>query len=217
MSDEVILEPEFSFDPDDLAPQEEEEKPAPLVKRTSHGKHLLKFTPEVREKVLKVIQVTGDQDLAASFAGIDKRTLSRWLDWGRDAEDSDDPDDRKLYEFYLEVEKARANPELRLLSTIAKVANGYKEVKPDGTVVEVPPNWQAAAKMLEMINPSKYRDRKHPETPSEAAARRQRPINIAFVNQVFKRLPDAQLEALEQLASSLGKGQLIDTTAEEVE
>jgi hypothetical protein len=100
-----------------------------------------KLTPALQAKLCDAIRSGNFLETAASFAGIDKSTLHRWLKRG----------DRErrgaCHDFAAAVDKAVADSQALAVARIAKAAN-------DG-------NWQASAWLLERRFPENWgrRDR----------------------------------------------------------
>lgn len=100
------------------------------------------------DNLLRNIRLGAYMDAAAEHAGIGERTLYRWLEKGRtEAEHVDqghepNPDEAVYLHFWQEVQKARAEAEVRHVANITTAAN-------NGT-------WQASAWWLERTRPEKY-------------------------------------------------------------
>jgi hypothetical protein len=97
-----------------------------------------KLTADVRDKVVNAIRLGGSRNDAALFAGIDPRTLRRWMDAG--AEEGDGPH----AELRAAVVEAETIWKVTALGTIAKAAST---------------DWKAAAWLLERRHPAEFGDK----------------------------------------------------------
>jgi transposase-like protein len=70
-----------------------------------------KFTEARRLMVLELLSAGSSRTRAAKAAGIDDRTLARWLEKGRRAHPGG-----RWHAFYLDVVEAEAHPRLRALT-----------------------------------------------------------------------------------------------------
>lgn len=106
------------------------------------------LTDDVQDRIVSAVRAGSYLDDAASYAGIARQTLWRWLSAGRTAQDKIDNDEditdheHRLVEFCNAVEKARADAVIRNIGIIQQAAQ-------DGS-------WQASAWYLERTNPRKW-------------------------------------------------------------
>jgi hypothetical protein len=96
---------------------------------------LLEKCPEVRAKLVQAVAAGNYLETAASYAGISKDTLYRWL--RRGAKEKQGP----YRDFAEAVRKAMADAEVRDVARVAQAAEK---------------NWQAAAWRLERKFPAKW-------------------------------------------------------------
>ena len=98
----------------------------------------MKLTPEVTERITRLIRLGNCRETAAAAAGISSRTLRNWCMWGADG--------REPYtEFCDALEAAEAEIEKNVV--IAVIAAAKKD-------------WKAAAWWLERRHPNRWRDKK---------------------------------------------------------
>jgi hypothetical protein len=71
-----------------------------------------KFTQAARDHILHALKIGSSLRTAAAYAGIDHRTLLRWLKEGKEAESG------AKYDFYLDCDAAQASPKLRALQVV---------------------------------------------------------------------------------------------------
>lgn len=106
------------------------------------------FTPDRTQHIIKALRAGNYLETAASMAGIHRATVYRWLNEGRDAEFKQDAgerlskDEQAKMEFYLEVDRARADARAAALRVITNAATTGQ--------------WQAAAWFLERTAPQEY-------------------------------------------------------------
>ncbi len=97
-----------------------------------------KFTPEVRERIVRLIAAGNPAVVAAEAAGVAERTFYAWLERGQQTGKAARP----YREFRAAVQAARAEGEAILVTRIAKAAtNG---------------SWGAAAWLLERRWPERW-------------------------------------------------------------
>ncbi len=94
-----------------------------------------KLNDEVQRKIVDLVRVGNFLETAAEAAGLERRTVTRWLTRGSEEESG------PFREFREAVEKAQAESESRDVALIAKAAKD---------------DWQAAAWRLERKFPAKY-------------------------------------------------------------
>lgn len=99
-----------------------------------------KFTEPVRQTVIEALKIGASLRTAAAVAGIDHKTLTRWLDKGRTAEEGS-----RWQVFFEACEAAIANPKMRALGLIyekladdANVAWKFIERREDGYAPPMP-------------------------------------------------------------------------------
>jgi hypothetical protein len=95
-----------------------------------------KFQPELGQRIVDVVRVTGMAEAAAAACGIHRATLYRWLERGGKQRSG------PLRDFADAVTKAQGESETRLLTLITKSASAGE--------------WRAAAWLLERRNPELY-------------------------------------------------------------
>ena len=98
-----------------------------------------KLTPEVQEKIVQALHLCNHRKHAAEFAGIEERTLRRWMARGKN------PNDHEYTAFRAAVVEAEAKAKVMAMGCIAKASR-------DG-------DWRAAAWLLERRNPEHYAPR----------------------------------------------------------
>lgn len=107
-----------------------------------------KLNPEVQQRIIEALRAGNYQDAAAAYAGIHEATFHNWMNRGREEErrvmDGEKPDAKEapFREFFVAVEKARSEAEVRNVMHIQRAAQ-------EGT-------WQAAAWFLERSYPRKW-------------------------------------------------------------
>ena len=94
-----------------------------------------KLNDEVQRRIVDLVRVGNFLETAAEAAGVERRTVTRWLTRGSEEESG------PFREFREAVEKAQAESESRDVALIAKAAKD---------------DWQAAAWRLERKFPAKY-------------------------------------------------------------
>jgi len=97
------------------------------------------LTPEVRDKVVMALSIGNYRKDAAGFAGVDPRTLHRWLAKGRS-----DPGG-EYGGFARDVAEAEGRAKIAALGCVQKAAR-------DG-------DWRAAAWLLERKHPAEFSDK----------------------------------------------------------
>lgn len=135
-------------------------KPAKKVPSKPVGRKT-KFTLEKSDIILEALKSGCYLETAAQYAGVSKATLFNWLARGTKERDrlAVFPDSQPIetevvfLEFVVEVEKVRAEAELRAIMQIQKAAS-------DGT-------WQASAWYLERSYPKKWGRVDHTEITGE--------------------------------------------------
>lgn len=106
------------------------------------------LTDDTQDRIVKAVLLGAYLDDAAAHAGITYRTLCKWVERGRRAEDAieagvDVPEgEERFVQFVHALTKARADAALRNIGVIHTAAQ-------DGS-------WQAAAWYLERTNPKKW-------------------------------------------------------------
>lgn len=94
-----------------------------------------KLTPEISQRIIELVRIGNYLDTAAASCGIHRSTLHRWLVKG-------DEQSHGMYrEFFLAIDRAQGEAELRDCVLIAKAAQT---------------DWRAAAWRLERRAPRKY-------------------------------------------------------------
>lgn len=106
-----------------------------------------KLTPAIQAKVCDAIRSGNFRETAATFAGIDRSTLHRWLKRGETKRRG------ACHDFAVAVGKALADSEALLVARIAKAAS-------EGT-------WQASAWLLERRHPERWGRRERHEIKAE--------------------------------------------------
>jgi transposase len=95
----------------------------------------LQLTPEVQARIVQAVSAGSYLDTAASYAGVARSTMYRWLNRGR-------RDKKGVYaEFAKAVHKAMADAEIRDITQIAKATEA---------------SWQASAWRLERKFPDRW-------------------------------------------------------------
>lgn len=114
-----------------------------------------KLTPERRTKIINAIRDGNYMEVAARYAGIDKSTLYRWLQEGREARCG------KKKEFYDAVQVALAESEVMDVHIIGMAARDNKD-------------WRAALARLERRYPQRWR----PTTEVAHTGDRDKPVTV---------------------------------------
>lgn len=111
------------------------------------------LTPEVEERIIQAIQVGNFFHVACEYAGVDRRTGWGWLAKGKDAVARSEeherpiPDEQMVYvRFSQSVMEARAQAEVRLVSSVVRSATG------EGA------DWRAAIEVLRRGFKENWRD-----------------------------------------------------------
>lgn len=138
-----------------------EAKKTPRKKAAPKRGRPSKFTPERVEAILEALKSGCYVETAAIYGGVSTSLVYQWCDRGRkererleifpDAEP--DATEVPFMDFLEEVEKARANAEIRAVMQIQRAAS-------EGT-------WQAAAWYLERSYPKKWGRTDHTEITGE--------------------------------------------------
>lgn len=133
------------------------------------GRSLSLADVDTQESVFQAIRSGVPVSYAGPAAGIGQRTVWKWLAAGRDAHEAIDAGetltarDRIAAEFLTGVEAARAASVHTFVGIIGKAARGGQPVKErryrdsvTGNIVTetdyTPPDWRAAARMLDLID-----------------------------------------------------------------
>jgi transposase len=95
-----------------------------------------KLTPEIQKRIIQAIRIGATYEHAASYGGITRVTLWKWLKKGEEAKSG------KLKDFHDAVRKAEGEATVGWLAKIEQAAS-------DGA-------WQAAAWKLERRYPDEY-------------------------------------------------------------
>jgi hypothetical protein len=98
----------------------------------------IELTPEVQAQVCAAISLGAYMEAAASFAGIHKATLYRWINLGAQGKEP-------YASFCDAMEQARSKKVLRYLKPIEEACTR-----------KVDPDWKAAAWVLERTEPEHY-------------------------------------------------------------
>jgi hypothetical protein len=147
------------------------------IKRTA-----LRLTPEVQKRIVVALRAGNYVETAASFAGISRPTIYRWLEKGDRAADKLDTDQELtekelLYlDFRNEVEQARADAMVRNVSMISQAAQT---------------TWQAAAWWLERTAPQMWGR----QLRAEVSGPNNGPINVNVSSDDLEALVQSILRA----------------------
>jgi len=98
-----------------------------------------KLTLELQEKIVQALHLCNHRKHAAEFAGIEERTLRRWMARGKN------PNDHEYTAFRAAIVEAEAKAKVMAMGCIAKASR-------DG-------DWKAAAWLLERKAPEHYAPR----------------------------------------------------------
>ena len=120
-----------------------------------------KLTPARHKAIVELVKGGLHPSAAVAHIGLDKKCWYNWRDKGMKAKSG------KFFQFFYDVEKAKADAEKHLLDSVLRSGTGYtlkkKKIikKPDGsqevTVEEQDRrDWQAAAWILERRWPERY-------------------------------------------------------------
>lgn len=112
-----------------------------------------KFGPEVRAKIIAALDRGATQRLAAELAGVDERSVKRWLaqgreclaereTWDRDGQHGDPPALDGYAVFVLEVAQARARADFDLIDVITQACRRG--------------DWRAALALLGRRRPAEF-------------------------------------------------------------
>jgi hypothetical protein len=71
------------------------------------------FNEERRDKILQTLRMGASRRTAATVAGVDHRTLGRWIDRGKDASEG-----TRFRVFHDQVQEAEATARVRALSIV---------------------------------------------------------------------------------------------------
>lgn len=117
-----------------------------------------KRTPEVEDAIVLGLTKGWTRKAAAAAAGIGYSTLREW--------------ELAFPEFSALLEKAEEVAQTKLLATIEEASRkGTVTTRPDGTVIESPGSWQAAAWILERRWSATYARREHVTVDMSAVIR----------------------------------------------
>ncbi len=133
-----------------------------------------KLTPEIQEKVLQAIGLGGTFEVAATYAGIRRETIWRWVKRGEGERSG------RYKAFRDAVKAAEGASAVQALAAIRAAAKV---------------NWQANAWLLERRFPDQY-GRGKIEVKTDGKVEHHHTGAVGFD---FSRYSDQELEALEQL------------------
>jgi hypothetical protein len=105
------------------------------------------MTEELVVRVVQAVAAGSYLNVAIAAAGVPQSTFYDW--WRRGDPERDDPAEIAFRGMRMRVERARAEGETRNVAIIAGAAQGDR-------AREIPPNWQAAAWMLERSYPDRW-------------------------------------------------------------
>jgi len=140
------------------------------------------FVPEVKEKILTAKRASIHSKIAAEYAGIDERTLDRWLKLGKDAGPDSAGVNRELYDFYKAVTVNDATGKVTLHSWV------YDAAKKNPGI---------ALALLEKLDPDVY---------GKKTERDERPVGDIVIHQL-KKLTDTELITLKQITIKARKSE----------
>jgi len=176
-----------------------------------------KFTPEVKEKIIKAVLAGNYMQTSAAYAGIGESTLRLWLSKAVEAESKQGKKtekERELIAFLAAVQEARATAEVKVVTIISSAAQGREhrvieeEIYNDaGEVVKrkyryeyIPPNLTAATWFLEHSFPQKWGRREYQQIGIDVNLERDKIDMDKFTVAEIERLllnVRAELRALE--------------------
>lgn len=102
-----------------------------------------KRTPECEDAIVLALTKGYTRKAAAAYGGVAYSTMREW--------------EKSFPEFSEALEKAEGHAQTQLIDTIIHAStHGTVTTRPDGTVIESPGAWQAAAWVLERRWPESY-------------------------------------------------------------
>jgi hypothetical protein len=121
-----------------------------------------KLTGEVQERIVEALRAGNYQEIAANYAGVSDATFHNWMARGREEQrrilegEKLDPKESIFLEFFVVVEKARSEAEVRNVMQIQHASRDH---------------WQAAAWFLERSFPKRWgRKDRHEVTGADGGA-----------------------------------------------
>lgn len=120
-----------------------------------------KFNEEITKEIIKLYNNGIPLKHCASAVGIDRRTLHRWIDKGKNAKTG------KYREFYIEIQKARA----KFIAYHQKKINDSKD-------------WRSSQYLLQVTDPEHYvlQDKLKVESESKVT------VESKFDKELFERI-----------------------------
>lgn len=102
------------------------------------------WTPENRQKIIEAISQGAPINTAAKFAGVPPKTLRSWLLRGEAVDENTvDPDDIEMYEFWKLLSSTMADVQLKCIGN-------YKAGTRHGV------DWRAMESYLSRVNPEEW-------------------------------------------------------------
>jgi transposase-like protein len=121
-----------------------------------------KLNSEVQERIVEALRAGNYQEIAAKYAGVSDATFHNWMARGREEQrritegEKADPEEAAFLEFFVVVEKARSEAEVRNVMQIQHASRDH---------------WQAAAWFLERSFPKRWgRKDRHEVTGADGEA-----------------------------------------------
>jgi hypothetical protein len=146
------------------------------------GGQLDGLTPAVQERVCQALRAGAHMEQAATFAGVHRATVHRWLARG----ESDDAPER-FRDFAAAVREAEAGFEIASLALIARAGDE---------------DWRARAWLVERRHPRRWGRRKALELSGPDGE----PIQLEALGLDWHRLTDEELDFVAQLYAKAGRG-----------
>jgi hypothetical protein len=150
----------------------------PKKPKGTRKKDFPKFTPEVRETILRLVGNGSPANHAVNIAGVGLESLYRWLERGRHAqnkiddgyEDTLEPVDVDFANFFVNYNRVSSNPIIELIHGIMKAAKGDpgspgspgdpdNGIPPTPAIPPTKPNPNLALRLLEKLDPEQFGQR----------------------------------------------------------
>jgi hypothetical protein len=152
------------------------------VCRAHDGTQLDALTAPVQERLCQALRAGAHMEQAATYAGVHRATVYRWLARG-------EPDDapRRFHDFAAAVREAEAGFEIASLALIARAGDE---------------DWRARAFLLERRHPRRWGRRKALELSGPDGE----PIQLDALGLDWHRLSDDELDFVAALYAKAGRG-----------
>jgi hypothetical protein len=147
-----------------------------------HDRQLDGCTPEVQERVCQALRAGAHMEQAATYAGVHRATVYRWL-----ARSESDQAPQRFRDFAAAVHEAEAGFEIASLALIARAGDE---------------DWRARAWLVERRHPRRWGRRKALELSGPDGE----PIQLDALGLDTHKLTDAELDTLAGFYAKAGRG-----------